>query len=201
MTMNRSDLKILIVEDDPVINTDIKSLLKQEGFVIAGIASKGSKALDLLALRKPNFAIVDIHLGGGISGIEVAEVIHEKYQIPFIYLTSFSDEATMTAAQEQGPYGYLVKPFQDRTLISTITTAWHHYQRLMQSKVVDLESQLKPLTPQEQTVCKELIKGGSYKQICAALFVSPNTLKYHVKNIYTKMEVASRSELSGKILR
>ena len=198
--MDRSELEILIVEDDPVINTDIKSLLKHEGFTIAGIASNGSKALDLLAIRKPNFAILDIHLGSDMTGIEVAEIIHEKYHIPYIFLTSFSDEDTMSAAQEQGPYGYLVKPFQDRTLVSTITTAWHHHQRLVQSKKTDIQSQLEILTQQEQTVCKELIKGGSYKQICEALFVSSNTLKYHVKNIYSKLGVASRSELSSKLL-
>ena len=198
--MDRSELEILIVEDDPVINTDIKSLLKHEGFTIAGIASRGSKALDLLAIRKPNFAILDIHLGSGMSGIEVAEVIHEKYHIPYIFLTSFSDDDTMTAAQEQGPYGYLVKPFQDRTLISTITTAWHHHQRLTNQKKNDIQIHLGVLTPQEQTVCKELIKGSSYKQICETLFISSNTLKYHVKNIYTKMEVSSRSELSNKLL-
>ena len=199
--MDRSKLEILIVEDNPMINLDIKSLLTHEGFKIAGVASHGSKALDLLANRKPNFAILDIHLGNGISGIDIAEVIHEKYHFPYIFLTSFSDDATVTAAQEQAPYGYLVKPFQDRTLITTITTAWLHHQRLKENKDPDLDQYFDQLTPQEQTVCRELMKGGSYKQISEQLFVSLNTLKYHVKNIYLKLEVASRAELSGKLLR
>ena len=198
--MNRSELEIMIVEDDPVINTDLSPLLRSERFKIVGVTSKGIKAFDILSNRKPNFAILDIHLGAGITGIDIAEVIHTKYQIPYIFLTSFSDEETMMLAQEQGPYGFLVKPFQDRTLISTITTAWHNHKRMLKASEIDVSAKLDILTPQEHSICKELIQGHSYKQICEKLFISMNTLKYHVKNIYLKMEVAGRAELSTMLL-
>lgn len=198
--MIKSDLRILIVEDDAVINADLKSLLKSEGFDVIGATTRSSKALDILATRKPNFAILDIHLGAGMSGIEIAEIIHTKYQIPYIFLTSFSDEETMAMAQEQGPYGYLVKPFQDRTLITTVTTAWHNYKRILKASVKDHSEKLHRLTQQEQTISHELVRGRSYKQICKALFISMNTLKYHVKNIYLKMDVSGRAELSNMLL-
>lgn len=198
--MDRESINILIVEDDPVIATDLKSILNHEGFQVAGVARNGTRALDLLAIRKPNFAILDIRLGTGLSGIDVAEVIHDKYQIPYIFLTSFSDPVTMQAAQEQGPYGYIVKPFQDKTLISTLTTAWFTFQRIHQ-KPINREHKLTAnLTTQEKNICEHLLAGLSYKQICAALFISMNTLKFHIKNIYLKMEVSSRSELSSLLL-
>ena len=195
--MDRQELRILIVEDDPVISTDIKSLLLHEGFKVVGKAKNAVAALDLLYNAKPNFAILDIHLGRGQNGIDIAEVIHEKYKIPYIFLTSFSDEATLEAAQEQGPYGYLVKPFQDRSLITTITTAWQNFNRTLKAHRVELSSFNLKLTLQEENICLHLIKGASYKQICAVLFISMNTLKYHVKNIYTKFDVKGRAELAA----
>ena len=197
--MERSDLEILIVEDDPVISTDLRSFLTSEHFQVVGATARGEKALDLLATRHPNFAILDIHLGRGVSGLDIAEVIHDNYHIPYIFLTSFSDIETMQLAQSHGPYGYLVKPFQEQTLISTITTAWHQFQRMQDDKT-SLVADISHLTTQEQKICKELLKGDSYKQICASLFISLNTLKYHIKNIYQKMEVSSRSELSNRLL-
>lgn len=197
--MNKSDLRILIVEDDPIISIDIKSLLKSEGFLVVGVAKDGLRAYDLLSSLSPNFAILDIHLGTGPSGIDVAEVIHDKYHIPYIFLTSFSDSDTLAAAQEQGPYGYLVKPFQDSTLITTISIAWSNWQRLQKKAPIDLHKIGVEFTQQEGKICELLIKGFSYKQLCEELFISMNTLKYHIKNIYIKADVKGRSELTALI--
>ncbi len=195
--MDRGALKILIVEDDPIIATDIKSLLKHEGFGVVGVAKNALRALDLLHSAKPNFAILDVHLGKGQSGIDIAEIIHDKYHIPYIFLTSFSDNETLAAAQEQSPYGYLVKPFQDRTLITTIATAWLNYKKTLKSDEPDFTAHNVALTEQEQVICTHLYRGESYKQICAARYISMNTLKYHVKNIYSKFKVAGRAELTA----
>ena len=192
----RKELQILIIEDDPVIATDIRSLLRSEGFTVVGTAKNALRAYEMLATSNPNFAIVDIYLETGDSGIDVAEVIHDRYQIPYIFLTSFSDESTLAAAQEQGPYGYLVKPFQDQTLITTVATAWSNFQRLT-SRSIDLSQCKEPLTPQEKNVCRLLCEGASYRQISDQLCISVNTLKYHAKNIYAKFGVSGRAELSA----
>jgi DNA-binding NarL/FixJ family response regulator len=178
---------------------DLKSLLNYEGFQIVGIARSAHRALDLLAIRDPNFVILDIRLGTGPSGIEVAEIIHEKHHIPYVFLTSFSDPDTLQAAQEKGPFGYIVKPFQDKTLITTITTAWYTFQRIHQQDTAGRIKKLEGLTDQERNICQLLLDGLSYKQICASCHISMNTLKFHVKNIYQKMDVASRAELSNRL--
>lgn len=195
--MSLSDLKILIVEDDPIISLDIKSLLISENITVVGIAKSSSRALDMIHNLQPNFIILDIHLGTGDSGIDVAEVIHKDYDLPYIFLTSFSDSDTVMLAQEQSPYGYLVKPFQDKSLLTTIMTAWLNYSKMKSSKAIDWKSIAPELTKQEVKICQELIKGYSYQQICDQLFISINTLRYHVKNIYAKMDVKGRSELAA----
>ncbi len=198
--MEKSELRILIIEDDPIIATDIKLLLRKEGFQVVGHAKNAIRAYDLLTSTNPNFIILDIHLGTGPSGIEVAEVIHRKYNLPYIFLTSFSDPATLTAAQEQGPYGYLVKPFQEKTLLTTITIAWSNHQRLETKNEINFDKLDANLTNQEKAICQLLFIGDSYKQICETLAISMNTLKFHVKNIYSKLGVTGRAELTHKLL-
>ncbi|RMF01570.1 MAG: response regulator, partial [Bacteroidetes bacterium] len=121
---------ILIVEDDPIIALELEQVLRQQGYRIAGKAHSAVQAIDRLAAGGIDFAILDINLGSGQSGIDVARIIHRKYELPYIFLTAFADEHTLTAAQEQAPYGYLVKPFQTPTLLSTISVALSNYRRL-----------------------------------------------------------------------
>ncbi len=191
------DARILIVEDDPIIAMDLRGILQQNGLKVAGVAKNATRAFDILGNHEIDLAIIDIHLGSGPSGIDVAEVIHEKYEIPYIFLTSFSDPDTLAAAQEQGPYGYLVKPFQDKTLLTTLLTAWNQYSRMDQYRNKRRSDLMSKLTPQEQAVCMQLVAGKSYRQCCDSLFISMNTLKFHVKNIYQKLELGGRSELTA----
>lgn len=198
--MESSELRILIVEDDPIIATDIKLLLRKEGLQVVGHAKNAIRAYDLLISTSPNFIILDIHLGTGPTGIDVAEVIQNKYNLPYIFLTSFSDTDTLSAAQEQGPYGYLVKPFQEKTLLTTIAIAWSNYQRLATKNELNFDKLEANLTTQEKAICQLLFSGDSYKQICETLTISINTLKFHVKNIYSKLGVTGRAELTHKLL-
>jgi len=203
MTSN-SDISILIVEDEPIIAEDLHSLLEASSYKIAGLCHHGEEALDMLHSRDPNFAILDINLGGGMSGLDVAEVINAKYDIPYIFLTSFDDDATLHEAQKHAPYGYLVKPFQDRTLLTTIKTALSNYDRMHQGHVLSkekIESTFDcKITKQEFNIIQELLKGKSYHMIAEDLFISQNTLKYHAKNIYTKLEIKGRSELASRLI-
>lgn len=198
--MDKSELRILIIEDDPIIATHIKLLLREENFQVVGHAKNAIRAYDLLVSTSPNFIILDIHLGTGPTGIDVAEVIHNKYNLPYIFLTSFSDTDTLSAAQEQGPYGYLVKPFQEKTLLTTIAIAWSNHQRLTTKNEINFNKLEANLTTQEKAICQLLFLGDSYKQICETLTISINTLKFHVKNIYSKLGVAGRAELTHKFL-
>ena len=197
------DIKVLIVEDEPIIAEDLNSFLREEGFRVAGVAHKGEEALDMLSTRNPNFAILDINLGNGISGFDIANTIRMKYHIPYIFLTSFDDETTLEEAQKFSPYGYIVKPFQERTLLTTIKLAVSNFQKINEDQITPAFLEEKfgcSITSQEFKIVESLLEGNSYKQISQQLFISLNTLKYHIKNIYTKLQIKSRSELASNLL-
>ncbi len=189
---------VLIVEDDPIISHDISIILQQHDYKVVAVCHKATKAIDRLSKGGIDIVILDIHLGSGQSGIDVAQVIHSKYHLPYIFLTSFSDQATLQAAQEQGPYGYLVKPFQEATLLTTLSLALSNHSA-QHTGSIDF-SILDQLTDKESKICELLYHGKSYQEVADGLHLSINTIRYHVKNIYIKMDVSSRAELIGKLL-
>lgn len=190
---------VLIVEDDPIIALEISHVMREAGYYIAGPAYTAARAVDLLASGIVNFAILDINLGGGQSGIEVANLIQRKYKIPYIFLTAFSDAHTLAAAQAHAPYGYLVKPFQPATLLSTTAIAISNFHR--SKKGLNLGKLSVKLTTQEKRMCELLVTGKSYQQMADELFVSINTVRYHIKNLYVKFSVNSRAELVSKLIK
>lgn len=199
-----TNIRLLIVEDDPLIAEDIRTLLLSENFKIAGVAHDGTTALDYLSNRQPNFAVLDIHLGSGLSGLDVAEVIHRDYDLPYIFLTSFDDAETLQEAQQHSPYGFLVKPFQDRTLLTTIRIAHHNFEQVKTAgplSKTQIETKFNTkITEQEYTITTALLDGKSYKEIAALHHVSINTVKFHAKNIYTKLDISGRSAIASKLL-
>lgn len=201
--MIANETRILIVEDEAIIAEDINDLLTSEGFIIAGVAHTGSDAIDMLKNRQPNFALLDIHLQGSLTGLDVAEVIHNTYNFPYIFLSSYDDEKTLADAQQHSPYGYLVKPFQDRTLLTSIKVAISNYNNYKRNKQLSKEFIEQTfgaaVTDQEYLVITNLLEGKSYKQLAADNFISMNTVKYHVKNIYNKFNLSGRSELASKL--
>jgi DNA-binding NarL/FixJ family response regulator len=201
--MADTDYKIFILEDDVIICEDICSLLKTHQYSIAGVAHNGTEALDLLVNRKPDFALLDINLESDISGIDVAKIIQEKHNIPFVFLTSYDDDETFEAVQECSPYGYIVKPFQDRTLLATIKMAIHNHRNIKDSNEIDkseLEAKTNTkFTNQEVTILNLLLEGLPYKAIGDELYISVNTVKHHVKNLYLKLDISSRAELYKRL--
>jgi DNA-binding NarL/FixJ family response regulator len=196
-------VKVLIIEDDPIIADYLSQLLSAEGFNVLGIAHTGERALDKISSLHPDLCICDIHLGTGMSGIDVAEVLSSKYQIPYIFLTSFDDDKTIEEAERHSPYGYIVKPFQDRTLLATIKIAWSNYKKRQSAEVLskaDIEQKTDViLTPQEYEILTKLINGQSYKQIAEAQFLTTDSIKYHAGKIYKKFGISGRSELHSRL--
>jgi len=193
------NIKILIVEDQPIIAEDLNSLLSSQGYKHLSVAHDYQAASDILHNRKPDFAILDINLGSGPSGLDLAELIHEKYHIPYIFLSSYDDDNTLAQAQEYGPYGYLVKPFQDRSLLTTIKIALSSFQKAKESTLLDRkkieEKAVDKITDQEYKIIEQLANGLSYKQIAEANFTSINTVKFHTKNIYSKLNISGRASV------
>lgn len=123
-----TEARILIVEDENIVALDIKNRLKNLGYAVAGWATTGQDAIDQAARTTPDLILMDIRLRGELDGITAAEQINAQLGIPVIYLTAYSDEATLQRAKVTGPYGYLLKPFEDRDLHTTIAMALYRHK-------------------------------------------------------------------------
>ena len=115
--------RVLIVEDEKIIAFDLQRRLKSFGFDVVGSCSSGAEALELCSRERPDIVLMDIMLEGDLDGIETAKVLLEKYQIPSIFLTAYSDAATLERAKVAQPLAYIIKPFKERELYTTIDVA------------------------------------------------------------------------------
>lgn len=119
--MNKS--KILIVEDSPIVAEDIRNKLEFLNYEVTAVVTTGEEALKAADIQRPDIALMDIRLGEGMDGIDTAYALNRQRDIPIIYLTAFADEDTLERAKKTKPYGYIVKPFVDKELQSTIEVA------------------------------------------------------------------------------
>jgi two-component system cell cycle sensor histidine kinase/response regulator CckA len=118
-----SPVRILVVEDEGAVGRDIQNTLVRCGYSVADIARTGSEALEIVRRVDPDLVIMDIRLSGSMDGIEAAERIRSLYGKPIIYLTALADEDTMARASRTEPEGYLLKPFNESELQSTVEIA------------------------------------------------------------------------------
>ncbi len=127
MQSDRVKARILIVEDESIVAFDLSSRLEAMGFKVIGIASNGVTAIEIAKKELPDMVLMDIMLGGEIDGIETAKKINESNFIPVIYLTAYSDPGTLERAKLSEPFGYILKPFEEQELRSTIEMALYKY--------------------------------------------------------------------------
>ncbi|PKL89450.1 MAG: hypothetical protein CVV23_04880 [Ignavibacteriae bacterium HGW-Ignavibacteriae-2] len=115
--------KILIVEDEQIVALEIRERLTYLGFEVCANVPSGEKALEVIDELKPDLILLDIMLGGKMDGIETGKIIREKYQLPFIFLTAYTDNDTLQRAMAAGPYSYLNKPYEEYELVTAIQIA------------------------------------------------------------------------------
>ena len=120
--------KILIVEDESIVALEIQNRLEQMGYHVIDTISEGEQAIKKALETKPDLVLMDIHLLGEMDGITTAEQIRKKLKIPVIFLTAYADKETLKRARITQPYGYIVKPFEERELQSNIEIALYRHQ-------------------------------------------------------------------------
>ncbi|MBN1285472.1 MAG: GAF domain-containing protein [Anaerolineae bacterium] len=119
---------ILIVEDEGVIAKDIQLTLRRLGYTVLGRASSGAAAIEQTRALQPDLIIMDIVLKGEMDGIEAAEFIRDGFDVPVIFLTAYADDEHLQRAKAAEPFGYIVKPFNERDLRSTIEMALYKHK-------------------------------------------------------------------------
>ena len=123
-----SAARIHVVEDSPVVALHIRRFLERSGYQVPSVVPSGEEAIEHVAASPPDLVLMDIQLEGRMDGIEAARVIWDRFAVPVVYLTANSDQATFSRAVGGAPYGYLVKPFDERTLQATVEVALKRYE-------------------------------------------------------------------------
>jgi two-component system, cell cycle sensor histidine kinase and response regulator CckA len=138
-----SRIKVLVVEDERIVAKDIQNTLKNLGYDVPAIASTGEDAVKKAGELLPDIVLMDIVLKGDIDGIEAAGQIRAKHKIPIIYLTAYEDEETLDRAKITEPLGYILKPFEERDLHTTLEMAL--YKHSMEAKLYESEERYRAL--------------------------------------------------------
>jgi len=193
--------RIIIVEDEVLIAQEISGTLEMLGYQVVAHVMNGDEALDVFAQTQADLVLLDINIKGTLNGIDLANILRDKYQIPFVFLTSFSDHYTLNQVKETMPYGYIVKPFNEDDLRSNIELAIFKFQS--ENHTLSLEAIAQKhnvkLSAREYQVLSGLLAGKKYKDIAVEQFISMNTVKAYQKKIYLKFNVNSKYELIEKL--
>ncbi len=120
--------RIVIVEDEGVVALSLRSRLEAANYAIAGVADCAQSAIALVSSTVPDLVLVDVQLKGNRNGIDLAQEIRDRWKIPIVFLTAYTDSGTLHSAQQSEPFGYLVKPFNGSELCGTIEIALHRSQ-------------------------------------------------------------------------
>jgi len=162
------NVNILIVEDEAIVAMDLEDTLQMKDYHIAGIADNGREALNFVEKETIDLMLLDIQIKGDWDGIETARQLMTVKDIPFIYLTAFSDDETIERAKETKPAAYLIKPYQPRNLLVAIDLALHNFafRKTNPSRAI-------PITPSRQTL-QPINQGEPILYFNEAIFIKQN---------------------------
>lgn len=118
--------RLLLVDDEAIIVADLEERLNQMGYEVVGMCGTGAEAVALATTRKPDLVIMDIVMPGELDGIAAAVRIRRESGIPSVFLTAYADQALIARAKDAHPLGYIVKPFQENQLYSTLEVALYN---------------------------------------------------------------------------
>lgn len=120
--------RILLVEDEALISMELRDRLAQLGYVVTGSVKSGEMAIEELADSRPDLVLMDIHLDGKLDGIQTASLIRERWSVAVVFLTAYSNADLLRQAGKTHPFGYLVKPFEERELHATLQMALYRHR-------------------------------------------------------------------------
>ncbi len=183
-------IKVLIVEDDRLIAENSSMMLRSQGYEVSDICNSSERALDSIRKNPPDIVLVDILLKGEQDGINFADRLRQDFDIPFVYVTATSDENILERAKVTSPYGYIIKPFNDRDLHSNIEMAlykFHSETRLellneMLYALNDISRHSEDALDEDSylnLLCDTLVRGPSFYYVWAGLLGSDQ--KIHLK--------------------
>ena len=199
----------MVVEDEITTALELEELLVSHGYSLTGTASAGKEAVSMAKRLKPDLILMDIKLSGNMDGIDAAKAIKAIAGLPLIFLTGHSDEDLLARAKEADPLGYILKPLNERQIISAIEIALHSAEVMVQSHSSDykveandhsasfvskLSQQYPALTHRELDMARLIIQGLSNKEMAMFLNLAEGTIEWHRKNIRKKIGLNNKKQ-------
>ncbi len=173
-----SAIRILVVEDESIVALDLQDRLEETGYSVPALARTGELAINKAREVQPDLILMDINLAGQIDGIEAAETIRQDFDIPIIFLTAFSDQATLERARAAGPYGYIIKPYEIANVHSAIEMAVHRHR--LENQLKESERRYRRLFEQSNDAVFILTLDGAIQDVngpaCRMLGLDRDTL-------------------------
>ena len=159
--------KILIVEDEPFIADNLQEMLSIFGYENTEIANSANQAIKAIKTNRPDLALLDVKIKGDQDGIELGTIIKEQYNVPFVYITSYSDKETINRAKHTLPLGFIVKPFTKDDVYAAIEVALFNKNRIS-SKAGDPLIESNPTTYTNDSIFvkkKGLLEKVKYEEL------------------------------------
>lgn len=197
-----NNLRVLLVDDEPLLLESLEIILTLNGMQIAGMARDGREALELLKEHPCDLALVDLNMKG-MGGIEL--ISHMKLEYPgvkILVLTTFYDDKNITQAITNGADGYLLKDSGKKAILGAIEQVMGG-RNVIDSKVMQrLVALMNPsfslpddITSREEEICTLLARGLTNRQIAEMLYISEGTVKNYISSIYDKTGIHDRAKL------
>jgi PAS domain S-box-containing protein len=159
--------RILVVEDEAIIARELKNCLAELGYDVVGRAASGEQAIKLAEQQRPDLVLMDIHLQGAMDGISAAEEIRGRFQLPVVFLTSFSDDRTLERAKLALPFGYILKPFDARDLKSGVEIAL--YKHRSEEEIRRLDRLYDVLTQVNEAIVRSRSRDELLQGVCRVI--------------------------------
>lgn len=190
-------LNILLIEDEFIIAKDVKTFLCKNNYANVDIAKNHSSAINLYEQNHYNLIISDINLNSNKDGIEIIEELSKIKKTPVVYLTAYSDNSIIKRAEKTMPFAYILKPYNNNQLKTTISLAILNFKKRADNILDNQENtaKLNLLTSREKEILVVLSTGKLSKEVAALLNISTNTVEQHKKNIRKKLDLKTVGEL------
>ncbi|NLN27662.1 MAG: response regulator transcription factor [Firmicutes bacterium] len=207
----KQSIKVLVADDHQVVRAGIVALLEQqEGFQVVGEAGTGDEAVEKALAKRPDVVLMDLQMPG-TDGVQATRILRERApEVAVLVLTTFDDDELIWGAIQAGAKGYLLKDTPPAGLFSAVRDVAAGKTLIAPEVLARLTQviqqggpgpQEEPLTEREHEILQLIAKGYSNKEIAAALFISDNTVKTHISNLFDKLGVRDRTEAVTKALR
>ncbi|MEJ2649921.1 MAG: response regulator transcription factor [Sedimentisphaerales bacterium] len=208
-----SKIKVMIVDDHTIVREGLKQLVSlEEDIEVVAEARNGLECLQLIESVRPDLIFMDVRMPG-INGIEATRLVCQKYpEIKVVMLTIYDDDHYVTEAVQAGAKGYIIKKInrddlvkvirhvvEDRAFLDPTVTATL-FSVLIKSKTTFKQKGKASLTKRELEVLKEMVAGHTDHDIADSLYISEHTVRSHIKNLYRKLGVSSKSQAVARAI-